>query len=180
EAVALERTEVVGVAQLLPDLLEERPVARARRCGDFSLEALAQVGAEPIVVEQGVVDVQQEHHRPGPEIAHARPEPFSAGFSWCPPNSNRIAESTRPAKSALPRWLKRSSRAVLSTGTGTPSSMAAATVQRPSPESETRPEKPSSAGLLVKALAVRSSSHEATTLPRRHTSATSRSSNSYR
>src|SRR5260370_135827 len=48
--------------------------------------------------------------------------------------------------------------------------MAAWTVQRPSPESDTRPEKLPRSWLLVRALAVRSSSQEATTLPRPHTS----------
>jgi hypothetical protein len=61
---------------------------------------------------------------------------------------------------------------------GAPSSMAAWMVQRPSPESDTRPEKPLRSRLLVSALAVRSSSQEPTTLPRRQTSAMSRSSNS--
>ena len=54
-----------------------------------------------------------------------------------------------------------------------PSSMAAIDVHRPSPESDTRPEKSSRSGESCRAAAVRSSSHEPTTLPRRHTSATS-------
>ena len=76
------------------------------------------------------------------------------------------------AKSASPRELKRSYSAVVSTFAGTPSSTAASTVHRPSPESETRPAKPSRSGDAASAAAVRSSSHEATTLPRRHSSAT--------
>ena len=43
---------------------------------------------------------------------------------------------------------------------GTPSSIAAIAVQRPSPESETRPANPSSAGDSWSAAAVRSSSHD--------------------
>ena len=49
----------------------------------------------------------------------------------------------------------------------------------PFPESETRPAKPASAASLARAAAVRSSSHEAITLPRRHTSAMSRKLRSY-
>ena len=64
-----------------------------------------------------------------------------AGFSTCPPNSKRIAESSLSANSASPRELKRSYSAAVSTGAGTPSSMAALIVQRPSPESDTRPAK---------------------------------------
>ena len=39
-------------------------------------------------------------------------------FSWCPPNSNRIAEQTLSANSALPRLLKRSYSAAVSTCAG--------------------------------------------------------------
>ena len=65
------------------------------------------------------------------------------------------------------------------TGAGTPSSTAASTVQRPSPESDTWPLKSSSWGDLAKAAAVRSISHELITEPRRHTSATSATLISY-
>ena len=85
----------------------------------------------------------------------------------------RMAERSLSAKSASPRELKRSNSAALSTGAGAPSSIAAVIVQRPSPESETRPEKFARSGCLARAMAVRSSSHDATTLPRRQTSATS-------
>jgi hypothetical protein len=74
------------------------------------------------------------------------PSYFFADFSRCPPNSNRMAERSLSWKSASPRELNRSYRAVVSTGTGTPSSMAALMVQRPSPESETLPANPVSAG----------------------------------
>ena len=64
-----------------------------------------------------------------------------AGFSWWPPNSKRIADSSLSAYSASPRDSKRANSAALSTGAGTPSSIAACSVQRPSPESDTRPAK---------------------------------------
>src|SRR2546422_8121922 len=57
--------------------------------------------------------------------------------------------------------------------------MAALIVHRPSPESETRPANAERAGSVSSALAVRSSSHEAITLPRRQTSAMSRMLKSY-
>ena len=72
-----------------------------------------------------------------------------AGFSWCPPNCWRMAESSLSAKSASPRELKRSYSAAASTCAGTPSSTAASAVQRPSPESETRPEKLAQLGILL-------------------------------
>src|SRR5262245_55039137 len=46
-------------------------------------------------------------------------------FSWWPPNSKRIAEITRLAKSCSPREAKRSLMAVERIGAGTLSSMAA-------------------------------------------------------
>src|SRR5207237_8004696 len=87
---------------------------------------------------------------PGGSEEDQRVRPFGlahdAGFSAWPPNSLRIADSTLLANSAAPRELKRSYRAVVSTCAGTPSSTAAATVQRPSPESETFPWNPESCG----------------------------------
>src|SRR4029453_2986057 len=80
--------------------------------------------------------------------------PFSA---W-PPNSLRIAESSLSAKSASPRELKRSNSDAVMMWAGTLSSIAAVTVQRPSPESDTRPSNSSSSGDLCSASAVRSSS----------------------
>ena len=69
--------------------------------------------------------------------------------------------------------------AAASTCAGTASSMAASSVHRPSPESETRPAYFSSWGSLAKAAEVRSRSHDATTLPLRQTSDMSTSSKSY-
>ena len=63
-----------------------------------------------------------------------------AGFSTCPPNCLRIAESVWSAKWSRPREPKREASAVSRTGAGTLSSIAAIAVQRPSPESDTRPE----------------------------------------
>jgi len=67
----------------------------------------------------------------------------------------------------------------VSTGAGVVDSIAARTVQRPSPESDTRPEKRSSVGCSRSEMAVKSRSHDATTLPRRQTSATSARLKSY-
>ena len=69
-------------------------------------------------------------------------------FSRWPPNAKRIAESSLSAKSASPREVKRSNSAAVSTGAGTASSIAALIVQRPSPESETRPANFASSGSL--------------------------------
>ena len=89
-----------------------------------------------------------------------------------------MADSSFSAKSASPREENRSYWAVVSTWAGTPTSTAAATVQRPSPESDTRPENPAALGSWSRAWAVRSSSQDPITLPRRHSSATAATSKS--
>ena len=128
---------------------------------------------EDLLVDE-VAARAEEDEGVGPARAHV-PAPFST----CPPNSRRMAESARSWKSASPRDAKRSNSAAASTWAGTASSIAASSVQRPSPESATRPAKRSSVGSLASAAAVRSRSHEPTTLPRRHTSAMSARSRSY-
>ena len=85
----------------------------------------------------------------------------ASGFSACPPNCSRSADSSWSPKSASPRELKRSNSAVVSTGVGVPVSIAASAVQRPSPESETRPARWSSDGSAASAAAARSSSQRA-------------------
>ena len=114
--------------------------------------------------------------RPGRRWRRRTPSASATGlslmpcFSWWPPNSKRMADSTWSAKSASPRELNRSKRAVVSTGAGTALVDGGDAVQRPSPESDTRPAKSSSCGLTSRAWAVRSSSQDEMTLPRRHTS----------
>src|SRR6266850_6877593 len=100
-------------------------------------------------------------------------------FSTCPPNWKRIADKTFPAKSSSPRDVNRWNNDAVRTGAGAVDSTAARIVQRPSPESDTRPEKRSSVGCSSREMAVRSSSHEATTLPRRQTSVMSARLKSY-
>src|SRR5260370_15084020 len=97
-----------------------------------------------------------------------------AGRSTWPPNLLRIAERTFSAKVWPLRERKRVYSEAESTSAGTASSSAATMVQRPSPESCTAPVKVESSGFSASAMAVRSSSQEPTTLPRRHTSAMSR------
>src|ERR1700724_6382 len=100
-------------------------------------------------------------------------EPDCFGGSLWPPKPARIAERIFSAKVCSLRERKRANNAAVSTSAGTASSMAAFTVQRPSPESSTNPEKFDSVAFSASAAAVRSSSQEETTLPWRQTSAIS-------
>ncbi len=84
-----------------------------------------------------------------------------------------MAERTFSANDASWRERNRVNSDAAITSAGTASSIAACTVQRPSPESCTWPENFDSAGSSISAFAVRSISHDDSTLPRRQTSAMS-------
>src|ERR1700719_2027257 len=73
------------------------------------------------------------------------PGGFAAGCSTWPPNLKRIADRSLSPKLWSCRERKRSKREAARTLAGTASSTAASTVQRPSPESSTSPEKFASA-----------------------------------
>jgi hypothetical protein len=60
--VALECPEVVGVAQLGTERLEDRPVPLLTIRSDFVGEVALEIGRDSVVVEQRVVDVEQEHN----------------------------------------------------------------------------------------------------------------------
>src|SRR5437773_6713900 len=183
EAVAqLRECRLVDPAVLLhtlaragPELLERR--LRPRDADDRDVETPAPrhrvERREDLLVDE-VAAGAAEDERVGRGSAHV-PCPFSR---W-PPNSYRMADSNRSWNSASPREAKRSKSAAARTCAGTASSIAASSVHRPSPESDTRPVNRSSVGSLASAAAVRSRSHEAITLPRRQTSAMSARSRSY-
>ena len=93
-------------------------------------------------------------------LAHRREEPVGE-VGLAPRREAGVERGAEHAARARPRRRRR------------------AMVQRPSPESDTRPSKSARSGDSLSACAVRSSSHDATTLPRRHTSATAGMSRSY-
>src|SRR6185369_1720837 len=187
----------VDVAQQLGELGEGVGVGAAAVLGD----ALPRTFDELVAIPAGARNADHRHGHPAAlhqalqggedllvgEVAGGAEEDegvrlrallghyLASFFSTCPPKPKRMAESTRFWKSSSPREAKRSKRAAVSTCAGTASSMAAASVQRPSPESATLPAKSPRSGLLASAAAVRSRSHEVTTLPRRQSSATSAS-----
>jgi hypothetical protein len=52
-AVALQGAEVIRVAEFLPQLLEDRPVALLTLSPERRREVALEVGDDPIVIEQG-------------------------------------------------------------------------------------------------------------------------------
>src|SRR5256886_7109344 len=104
---------------------------------------------------------------------------FSAAASlttaW-PPNCALIIASIRSPNVFSIRLRNRANSDSAITGVGTDSSIAASTVQRPSPVSSTQPLMLASSGSCAKPRATRSSSQERTTLPVLHASAIARMS----
>ena len=81
QSVALQGAQVVGVAELGAQRLEDLEVQLGPRGADLLEQVAAEVGAHPVVVEQGVVDVEQEDDFV--RIAHG--------------SSERLRTSTRPS-----------------------------------------------------------------------------------
>src|SRR4051795_4481601 len=152
--------------------LGDRPQAGAQAARP-SLDLPAQLGRQAVAVAVAVRRPAGGHGR------HCRAAAYVGVCSRWPPNAKRIADRTLLANSSSSREANRENSEAVSTGAGTPSSIAACAVQRPSPESDTRPENFSSCGLSTSAAAVGSSSHEPTTLPRRQTSVIAATSKSY-
>ena len=109
-------------------------------------------------VARGAEDDQRRRGRRGAVVLRGRPRlellRHAPGFrvllrfrSW-PPNCSRIAESTFSAKVCSCRERNRANSEAVSTSAGTASSIAACTVQRPSPESWTKPVYSSSCRVL--------------------------------
>src|SRR5262249_43531817 len=60
DAVALKDAQVVGVAKLGAERLEDPPVALGALLAALALELALEIGGDAVVVEQGVVDVDEE------------------------------------------------------------------------------------------------------------------------
>src|SRR5689334_20553903 len=147
------RVIAIDVLQLLRQARERVRVDTAVR-GEAVVHAFAQpvdAPARACDADHRQVEAGVPHHRlqrgedllvcevTGDAEDHQRVAVRPHRRSTCPPNAWRIAESTLSAYSEWPRETKRPNSAALSTGTGTPSAIADSTVQRPSPESATRP-----------------------------------------
>jgi hypothetical protein len=59
-AIALEGSEVIGIAEFGAELLEELPVAFGRRRAHLIFEMALEIGGDMIVVDQCVVDIEEE------------------------------------------------------------------------------------------------------------------------
>ena len=70
DAIALQRTEVVGVAELAAQRFENGKVSLLTLGPERSRQMALEVGHDAVVVEQCVVDVEEKDNLPG--IAHGQ------------------------------------------------------------------------------------------------------------
>lgn len=61
EAVPLESSEVVGIAEFRPQLLKDLPISVGGVGADFSLESALEICGDAIIVDKRVVDVEEEY-----------------------------------------------------------------------------------------------------------------------
>src|SRR4051812_871386 len=59
-AVHLERAEIIGVAECGADVLEDSPISLLALMPDLTLEMIPEVGRNAVVVEKGIIDVEEE------------------------------------------------------------------------------------------------------------------------
>src|SRR5882724_9552808 len=122
--VALERAEVVAIAELDEERLENRPVPLTTRGAELPLEMALEVVLNPVVVQQRVVHVDQEDDGGGGHDAAAR-EASGRGISISPNRADAWVRSRNDGKadadsmssvtrhrqlsSAVPGWFIRAS-----------------------------------------------------------------------
>ena len=61
--IALQRAQVVCVAELGPKLFEDGPIPRLPLVADLALEVALEIGGDVIVVDQRVVHVDEKDDR---------------------------------------------------------------------------------------------------------------------
>src|SRR5215472_10547519 len=61
DPVALQRAEIVAIAQFVEQLLEDCPISVAAGSPELALEVAPQIGLDVVVVDQCVVDVDEEY-----------------------------------------------------------------------------------------------------------------------
>src|SRR5262249_5631210 len=92
-SIALQRSEVVGVAELAAQLLEDLPIAITARLTELALQMVAQIILHAIVVEQSVVHIQQENR---PELLGHAQAPSVEGLYQIPSGAISASASLGP------------------------------------------------------------------------------------
>src|SRR5215472_11753617 len=113
DAVALEGAEIIRVAEFLAELLEQHPVALLPLSAKGPSQVFAQVGGDTVVVEQGVVDVEQKNYlaaRCHGEASSASLDGFSRGYGPSAPCARQSSLRWSFCRSRARRWRRSSSR----------------------------------------------------------------------
>jgi len=63
DPIALQGTEIVTIAQIGEELLEDRPVAVAAGRPKLAFEMAPEIGLDAVVVQERVVDIDEEDSR---------------------------------------------------------------------------------------------------------------------
>ena len=63
DPIALQGAEIVAVAQIGEELLEDRPVAVAASRPELAFEMAPEIGLDAVVVQERVVDIDEEDSR---------------------------------------------------------------------------------------------------------------------
>ncbi|NNG47860.1 MAG: hypothetical protein HKM86_12225 [Deltaproteobacteria bacterium] len=89
DPVALEGAQVVGVAQLHAELLEDCPVPLLALVADLLCEVTLEIAGYPVIVQQRIVHIEKKHHC----ARHYLPSLFSISgrerAAWLP-GSDRV------------------------------------------------------------------------------------------
>ena len=62
DSVPLQRAEIICVAQLTAQLLEDRPVTLCLFGADLRFQMLPQVSRDPVIVEQRIIHIKEEDY----------------------------------------------------------------------------------------------------------------------
>jgi len=101
QAIALERAQIIRIAKLRADLLEEVPVMLLAFRANLLLQMALEVGGDAVIIEQRVVNVEEEDevgHGDGENLYQNTPEIKNDGLPQQPMSiaSSEISKRKRP------------------------------------------------------------------------------------
>src|SRR6266699_3553985 len=82
DAITLQRVQIIPIAELTRQVLQDRPVAVAAFGADLAFKKILEIPCDPVVVQQGVVHVNEEHKVwlrhdiPGEKVTALTPSPL--------------------------------------------------------------------------------------------------------
>ena len=71
DPIALQGPKIIAVAEIGEQLFEDRPIAVAACRPELALQMSTQIGLDAVIVDQGVVDIDEKHGLVRGDHAHA-------------------------------------------------------------------------------------------------------------